>query len=442
MTALVASGSPDGVPYNVGSLFGAGLFVCASIVAVTILVSPVEIQLTAASFWRDIGLYIVAGLMIIAFGIYGELTWWSSILMLLLYLVLVLVVFLQEKLGSKETNEEKLVEPEGGDAEIGETTEGGPPKHQKLKGLVSKAILHKQSSENNVKHFEDVVRHTLFQIKFGIRRNNRVENEEKKSIWFFIDYPFQLLKRLTLPSCEPEEYSRSQCVFFPCLGVFLMTFFVCFAPAEGTYWSFYWLIALPVGFLLSAILFFLIPKPLKPTEEPPRFFYFSLQAIATIFCLIYTYFVSGILIDLLTFYGMISKLPSTYMGLTVIAIGNALPDGVTTIALAKKKLAVMGMTGAYAGQLFGLLVGFGISMLKKTLSEGPQDFNLFTDPSNLMDVMVIIVSVLVLVISFAFGIICKYRMPKALAYILLGIYACFLVAATIIGIIQIFKPTD
>jgi Ca2+/Na+ antiporter len=32
---------------------------------------------------------------------------------------------------------------------------------------------------------------------------------------------------------------------------------------------------------------------------------------------------------------MLSQLSKTYMGLTVIAVGNALPDGITTIALAK-----------------------------------------------------------------------------------------------------------
>jgi len=46
---------------------------------------------------------------------------------------------------------------------------------------------------------------------------------------------------------------------------------------------------------------------------------------------------------------MLSGLSKSYLGLTVIAIGNALPDGVTTIALAKKGLAIMGLTGAYAG---------------------------------------------------------------------------------------------
>jgi sodium/potassium/calcium exchanger 6 len=52
--------------------------------------------------------------------------------------------------------------------------------------------------------------------------------------------------------------------------------------------------------------------------------------------LVWTYLLSGVLIDLLEFLGMLSKLNKTFLGLTIIAVGNALPDGVTTIALAKQ----------------------------------------------------------------------------------------------------------
>ena len=36
----------------------------------------------------------------------------------------------------------------------------------------------------------------------------------------------------------------------------------------------------------------------------------------------------------------------------------------------------MGITGSYAGQLFGLLVGFGLAMLKLTLSRGRKTIHL------------------------------------------------------------------
>ena len=62
----------------------------------------------------------------------------------------------------------------------------------------------------------------------------------------------------------------------------------------------------------------------------------------------WTYLASGILIDLLNFVGiliyiyllfiiigMITNLSKTYLGFTIIAMGNALPDALTTITLSK-----------------------------------------------------------------------------------------------------------
>jgi Ca2+/Na+ antiporter len=61
--------------------------------------------------------------------------------------------------------------------------------------------------------------------------------------------------------------------------------------------------------------------------------------------------------------------------MTIIAMGNALPDALTTIALSKEGYAIMGMTGAYAGQLFGLLVGLGLSVLKLSLTSTSAEMN-------------------------------------------------------------------
>lgn len=60
-----------------------------------------------------------------------------------------------------------------------------------------------------------------------------------------------------------------------------------------------------------------------------------MQIFGTVGAIVWTYLACGLLIDILQFLGMISKLSKTYLGLTIIAVGNALPDGITTIALAK-----------------------------------------------------------------------------------------------------------
>jgi len=64
---------------------------------------------------------------------------------------------------------------------------------------------------------------------------------------------------------------------------------------------------------------------------------------------IWTYYVSGLLIDLLGMIGVLTKLSATYLALTIIAVGNALPDALITIKCAKEGKAIMGITGGYAG---------------------------------------------------------------------------------------------
>lgn len=91
----------------------------------------------------------------------------------------------------------------------------------------------------------------------------------------------------------------------------------------------WWLYLIPVGLLSSAYIYF----NSNETEIPK--YYIILEFAGSVGALTWTYIVSGILIDLLNFLGMVLKLDSTFMGLTVIAVGNALPDAVTTIALAK-----------------------------------------------------------------------------------------------------------
>lgn len=84
-----------------------------------------------------------------------------------------------------------------------------------------------------------------------------------------------------------------------------------------------------------------------------------------------------------------------------------------------------------------MLVGFGLALLRKTLQDGPQVFDLFNPKSistNLMNIMVIMVALSVLVVTFLFGVFNKYKFNKILAKILGVMYIAFVVAATIIAV--------
>jgi len=104
VTAIVASGSADGVAYNVGALFGAGLFVCTIVMTFTIMASKkkdtdeyMKIVVDPNFIYRDIGFYLIATSFVIVCGIMGKITWWTSSIMLAMYVAFVVVVYMQDK---------------------------------------------------------------------------------------------------------------------------------------------------------------------------------------------------------------------------------------------------------------------------------------------------------------------------------------------------------
>ena len=60
------------------------------------------------------------------------------------------------------------------------------------------------------------------------------------------------------------------------------------------------------------------------------------MVIGIISALLWIFVVSRMLVDLLNLYAIVFKLDQTFLGLTVLAVGGALPDAITTIALAKR----------------------------------------------------------------------------------------------------------
>ena len=65
--------------------------------------------------------------------------------------------------------------------------------------------------------------------------------------------------------------------------------------------------------------------------------YYVLIVCIGVFCaVLWTKICCALLVDSLTFVGKLTGLSSTYLGLTLIAVGNAIGDALTTLALAKK----------------------------------------------------------------------------------------------------------
>ena len=119
--------------------------------------------------------------------------------------------------------------------------------------------------------------------------------------------------------------------------------------------------------MIAFTLIFIFKRPSKDSS-PPK--YFGLVCLLSVFSsLLWNKFLSENLIGIFRGIGFIFNIPVSYLGYAFISIGNALPDGLATIALAKIGEAKMGITAGLAANLFALLIGFDVSTLIALISK-------------------------------------------------------------------------
>ena len=64
----MASDTETGISYNIGSLYGAGLFCTSLVIAFTIYLSPTDIKISHQIIYRDVGFYLIATLLTYLFA--------------------------------------------------------------------------------------------------------------------------------------------------------------------------------------------------------------------------------------------------------------------------------------------------------------------------------------------------------------------------------------
>lgn len=439
ITALVASGAPGGVSYNVGALYGAGFFVLTLVVAFTIIFSPSKIVVQKSLIFRDIGFYILATLLTILIAYQGEITWVSSLGLLLLYGVYVMVVVIQDWLAAKKKapvddeeskqlveTKEQIKDDEEEDEEEDESSEG--------------EFVQRRLSSIFKGHKHHIARLKLIAKKIHsyndyLQKKKEIREQDEGMIGIiidFIDIPFHYLRVYTMPPCEEEEYHHHFTVYWPFLGVTFL-FWNFLQPI-----SLYWLAIIPIAI---ALFFFFRRFKGKKHEVPPYFLSVNLLGILT--GILWTKICCGLLVNLLSLIGIMTNLSTTYLGLTILAVGNALPDGLTTISIAKQGQAMMGLTGGIAGQLFGLLIGFGLAMFKQTLTVGhPLVFDLFNPKSfgeNELDIIVIAFAFGTLFFMFCYGILNGYHFDRKFSYCLICIYIALIGFTTFIAVKEVLN---
>ena len=87
--------------------------------------------------------------------------------------------------------------------------------------------------------------------------------------------------------------------------------------------------------------------------------------------ILWLWFITNILIDMLITFKLLFpiNIPESFLSMTILAFGNSLPDFIVNTSLAKNGYAEMALSGSIGAPVFGILFGFGLSLMKRLIGK-------------------------------------------------------------------------
>mmetsp|Transcript_14483 Transcript_14483/g.29268 ORF Transcript_14483/g.29268 Transcript_14483/m.29268 type:complete len:654 (-) Transcript_14483:396-2357(-) len=129
------------------------------------------------------------------------------------------------------------------------------------------------------------------------------------------------------------------------------------------------------------------------------------------------------LVSLLNFLGVVCHIPSSIMGLTILAWGNSMADLAANVTMAKKGLANMAMTACFAGPVFNILIGLGGGFTALGNITGKSGNEVVLSGTITTGFIFTLINCAALIISGVF--LCKGTIPVSFGYFSIGLYAVY-----------------
>lgn len=146
--------------------------------------------------------------------------------------------------------------------------------------------------------------------------------------------------------------------------------------------------------------------------------------------------ISYVMVEAARISGCLIGIPSTAMGLTVLAAGTSVPDALASISVARDGAGDMAVSNAIGSNVFDILLGLGVPwFLGDLILEG----EIKIETSRLSEVIIPIVILFGILILFVLTLVLvRWKLRPLLGYILFSIYAAF-VTYTLIDVLVIKK---
>ena len=174
------------------------------------------------------------------------------------------------------------------------------------------------------------------------------------------ELPLTFLRRGTIPLLEQECYSKPWLIASLVFGPVMVAIYL------GLGWVMC-LVAASAGAMLSIV----VGTLLKDSKEAPTWnmgtdFPIGAALVAAggfVIAAMWIDTIASEVVGLLEYFGVLSGVDSSVLGVTILAWGNSIGDMATNTAMAKKGLGNMAITACYAGPVFNILVGLGLGFL-------------------------------------------------------------------------------
>jgi len=178
-----------------------------------------------------------------------------------------------------------------------------------------------------------------------------------KGMFLVVGSHYEMFLKLSIPPYDKKKWDRRLAVLFPIFGG-LLTF-----VQLRIFHVAVLLITLAVSIVLSVLIYYATEKKKAPN------FLIAFMFIGFIQSVQWMWFLCNISVDIFKLFIELSEVEPAYVGLTFMAGANSIGDIVSDITMARMGYSVMAITAAFAGPIFNIMMGVGITMTRNILKQ-------------------------------------------------------------------------